>query len=174
MPEPCFLGSTHLYAQKHNPFVYSDPIRLCPERGTRSVVALPALQADTAANSLPNFMFIKPNLCNYSHDCPLDVSGAWLTNLLGLLIPALDAASRSCFVAVLFKEGQREQTSRSAADRDPAEPESAKGKPADGAYCYALGSRGINGLVLRMYSSYPGLCFMVRSSIATPETRISR
>src|SRR5918995_22111 len=44
MPEPCFLGSTHLYAQKHNPFVYFDPIRLNPERCIRSVVPLTQLQ----------------------------------------------------------------------------------------------------------------------------------
>lgn len=110
MPEPCFLGSTHLYAQKHNPFVYFDPIRLNPERCARSVVPLTALQADITANSLPNFMFIKPNICNDSHDCPLDVSDAWLTNLLGLLIPALDATGRTYFVAMLFEEGQGEHT----------------------------------------------------------------
>ena len=110
MPEPCFLGSTHLYAQKHNPFVYFDPIRLNPERCARSVVPLTDLQTDIAANSLPNFMFIKPNICNDSHDCSLDVSDAWLTNLLGYLIPALDATGQSYFVAMLFEEGQGSHT----------------------------------------------------------------
>ena len=110
MPEPCFVGSTLLYAQKHNPFVYFDPIRLNPERCTRSVVPLTALQTDIAANSLPNFMFIKPNICNDSHDCSLDVSDAWLTNLLNTLIPALDATSASYFVAMLFEEGQGSHT----------------------------------------------------------------
>src|SRR5687768_10273630 len=52
MPEPCFLGSTHLYAQKHNPFIYFDPIRLDPERCARTIVPLTALQADIAANAL--------------------------------------------------------------------------------------------------------------------------
>jgi phosphatidylinositol-3-phosphatase len=110
MPEPCFMGSTLLYAQKHNPFVYFDPIRLNPERCIRSVVPLTQLQADIAANSLPNFMFIKPNICNDSHDCSLDISDAWLTNLLGILIPALDAAGQSYFVAMLFEEGQGSHT----------------------------------------------------------------
>src|SRR5688500_14431166 len=102
MPEPCFMGSTLLYAQKHNPFVYFDPIRLNPERCTRSVVPLTDLQTDIAANSLPNFMFIKPNICNDSHDCSLRVSDAWLMNLLGYLIPALDATGQSYFVAMLW------------------------------------------------------------------------
>jgi hypothetical protein len=110
MPEPCFPGSTTLYAQKHNPFVYFDPIRLNTERCTRSVVPLTQLQTDIAANALPNFMFIKPNMCNDSHDCALDVSDAWLTNLLNTLIPALDATGPSYFVAMLFEEGQGSHT----------------------------------------------------------------
>ncbi len=110
MPEPCFLGSTNLYAQKHNPFIYFDPIRLNPERCTRTIVPLTALQTDIATNSLPDFMFIKPNICNDSHDCSLDVSDAWLTNLLMTLIPALDATGEAYFVAMLFEEGQGEHT----------------------------------------------------------------
>jgi hypothetical protein len=110
MPEPCFLGDTDVYVQKHNPFVYFDPIRLDPERCTQSVVPLTALQTDIETNSLPNFMFIKPNICNDSHDCSLDVADAWLTNLLMTLIPALDATGQSYFVAMLFEEGQGQHT----------------------------------------------------------------
>ena len=110
MPEPCFVGSTNLYAQKHNPFIYFDPIRLNPERCTRAIVPLTALQTDIATNSLPDFMFIKPNICNDSHDCSLDVSDAWLTSLLMTLIPALDATGESYFVAMLFEEGQGAHT----------------------------------------------------------------
>jgi hypothetical protein len=110
MPEPCFLGDKGDYVQKHNPFVYFDPIRLNTERCQRSVVPLTALQTDIEANSLPNFFFIKPNLCNDSHDCSLDVTDAWLTNLLGTLIPALDATGESYFVAMLFEEGQGDHT----------------------------------------------------------------
>jgi phospholipase C len=106
MPEPCFLGDKGNYVQKHNPFVYFDPIRLNAERCQRSVVPLTALSMDIAANALPNFMFIKPNICNDSHDCELDVTDAWLTNLLGTLIPALDATGESYVVAMLFEEGQ--------------------------------------------------------------------
>jgi hypothetical protein len=110
MPEPCFLGDKGDYAQKHNPFVYFDPIRLNVERCQRSVVPLTDLQTDIAANALPNFFFIKPNICNDSHDCSLDVTDAWLTNLLATVIPALDATGESYFVAMLFEEGQGSHT----------------------------------------------------------------
>lgn len=106
MPEPCFLGDTHLYVQKHNPFIYFDPIRLDAARCERSIVPLTALQTDINAGALTNFLFIKPNLCNDSHDCTLDISDAWLTNLLGYLVPALDATGDSYFIAMLFEEGQ--------------------------------------------------------------------
>lgn len=110
MPSPCFIGSTHLYAQKHNPFIYFDSIRLNAERCQRTVVPLTQLQSDMAVNAIPNFLFIKPNICNDSHDCSLDIADAWLTNLLGILIPALDATGAPYLVVMLFEEGQGEHT----------------------------------------------------------------
>ncbi len=106
MPKPCFLGDTLIYAQKHNPFIYMDPIRLDAARCERSIVPMTALQADIESASLPNFIFITPNLCNDAHDCPLDIADAWLTELLGRLVPALDAASQSYLLVLLFEEGQ--------------------------------------------------------------------
>ena len=106
MPEPCFVGDTLTYVQKHNPFIYFDPIRLDVARCERLVVPLTALQTDIEADALPNFLFIKPNICNDSHDCDLDVSDAWLTNLLGTLVPALDATGDSYLLVMLFEEGQ--------------------------------------------------------------------
>jgi phospholipase C len=106
MPSPCFIGSQGDYVQKHNPFVYFNPIRLDTARCEQSVLPLTALQTDIETDSLPNFLFIKPNLCNDSHDCTLDVSDAWLTGLLGQLVPALDAKGESYAIFMLFEEGQ--------------------------------------------------------------------
>jgi len=106
MPRPCYLGDTHIYVQKHNPFIYFDPIRLDTARCEGSIVPLTELQTDIDASSLPNFIFITPNLCNDAHDCPLEVADAWLTELLGRLVPALDLASPSYLLAMLFEEGQ--------------------------------------------------------------------
>jgi len=110
MPEPCFLGDKGDYAQKHNPFIYFDPIRLDRARCEQSVVPLTALPTDIAANSLPNFLFIKPNICNDSHSCKLDITDAWLTNQLATLIPALDATGESYLLVMLFEEGQGNHT----------------------------------------------------------------
>ena len=106
MPQPCYLGNKQNYAQKHNPFVYFDPIRQDSERCNRSVVPLTDLSTDVQAGTLPNFIFISPNLCNDAHDCSLKVTDGWLSNLLDTLLPALEADGQPYLVVLTFDEGQ--------------------------------------------------------------------
>ncbi len=106
MPSPCFVGSKVDYVQKHNPFIYFDSIRLDAARCERGIVPFSNLNADLAAGPLPNFVFITPNLCNDAHDCGLDVADAWLTKLLNLLIPALNADGDAWLVILTWDEGQ--------------------------------------------------------------------
>ena len=108
MPERCFFGDADLYAQKHNPFIYFDPIRLDEARCRKSIVPLDRLQVDIKGDALPNFVFISPNLCNDSHDCSLDVTDAWLAKLLDGLLPALDAAPQSYLLVLMFDEDEGE------------------------------------------------------------------
>ena len=107
MPEACFVGDQGLYVQKHNPFVYFDGVRLDQKRCEQSVVPLTQLNKDIEAGSLPNFLFITPNMCHGSHDCSLDVTDAWLANLMATLTPALDTTGEPYLVVVLFEEAQR-------------------------------------------------------------------
>lgn len=107
MPEACFVGDQGRYAQRHNPFIYFDGIRLHPRRCEQSVVPLTELYKDIEARALPNFVQITPNLCNDSHDCQLNVADAWLADLMVALTPALDQTGDSYLVVVLFDEAQR-------------------------------------------------------------------
>jgi phosphatidylinositol-3-phosphatase len=107
MPEACFVGDQGPYAQKHNPFIYFDGVRLNQRRCEQSVVPLMELNKDVEAGSLPDFLFITPNLCHDSHDCPLDVADAWLANLMATLTPALDKTGEPYLVVVLFDEAQK-------------------------------------------------------------------
>jgi phospholipase C len=104
MPEPCFMGDTRLYKQKHNPFVYFDAIRQDPARCQERVVSLTQLQKDINANALPNFVFITPDMCHDSHDCPLKIADQWLAELLTTLTPALDASGKPYLVVLMFEE----------------------------------------------------------------------
>jgi phosphatidylinositol-3-phosphatase len=78
MPRPCFVGDNgDLYRQKHNPFIYFDDVRTNPARCGR-IVPFTQFAADARANSLPDFVWITPNMCNDTHDCPLGAGDAWL------------------------------------------------------------------------------------------------
>lgn len=106
MPKPCYVGDAYNYAQKHNPFIYFDPIRLDSTRCERSIVPLSTLQTDIDSAALPNFIFITPNLCNDAHNCDLDVADAWMTDLLVRLVPALDKQGPNYLLVLTWDEGQ--------------------------------------------------------------------
>jgi hypothetical protein len=109
MPEPCYVGNTHIYAQKHNPFMYFDSIRLNAERCQRSVVPLTQLNADLAANDLPDFALIIPNLCNDAHDCSVEIADTWLDYWVPPLMHT-QAYDEGALIALTFEEGQGEHT----------------------------------------------------------------
>lgn len=105
MPSPCFIGSRDPYAQKHNPFIYFDPIRLDVPRCQEHIVPLTALDQDIANGTLPNFIFVTPNLCNDAHDCFVNVADAWLNTFLQKLTPALEATRQPYLIILTWDEG---------------------------------------------------------------------
>lgn len=111
MPTPCYpKPEAGDYAVKHNPFVYFKPIRLDAERCTRSIVPFTQLATDLAAGSLPNFVFITPNLCNDAHDCTLDVADDWLKTLMAELLLSLDRDGKPYLIVLTWDEGQGEHS----------------------------------------------------------------
>jgi phosphatidylinositol-3-phosphatase len=106
MPSPCFVGSTLRYAQKHNPFIYFDPIRLDAERCARSIVPLTQLDADIALNDLPDFIFITPDICYSAHDCTLDLADGWLKEQMDKLYPVLESTGEPFLIILTWDEGQ--------------------------------------------------------------------
>lgn len=86
MPSPCFLGDAPpLYRQKHNPFIYFDSIRNDPARCDK-IVPFTQFEQDIRANSLPNFVWITPNMCNDAHDCGLKTMDGWLRTWVGAIL----------------------------------------------------------------------------------------
>jgi phosphatidylinositol-3-phosphatase len=72
------MSSGDQYALKHNPFAYYGGS--CPA----NVVDASALQADLVG-STPRFVWITPNLCNDTHDCPVATGDGWLRTEVGLI-----------------------------------------------------------------------------------------
>lgn len=59
-------GSTALYAQKHNPFVYFSDIHNNPAHLER-IVPLTQFNQDITSRNVPNFVWITPDVCNDMH-----------------------------------------------------------------------------------------------------------
>ena len=106
MPEPCFLGNTLRYVRKHNLFIFFDPIRLDSERCQRSVVPLTQMDIDIAANDLPNFIFLTPDICYSAHDCTLNLADGFLKEQIEKLFPALESTGEPYLIIITWDEGQ--------------------------------------------------------------------
>ena len=109
MPSPCFIGNSGNYAQKHNPFLYFDNIRTNTQRCQQDVVPLTALDSDLTNNTLPNFSFIVPNLCDSGHNCTLSVVDAWLKTWVSKVM-ASPAYDQHTLIVLTWDEGQTNQT----------------------------------------------------------------
>jgi len=109
MPSPCFIGDSSPYAQKHNPLLYFDSVRLDAARCQRSILPLTALDADLAANQLPNFSFIMPNLCNSGHNCDAGTADTWMNNMVTKL-QASPSFGKNSLIIVTFDEGGEKST----------------------------------------------------------------
>lgn len=67
------------YAKKHNPFLYFTAIRNNPQR-CQNVVPYSEFSPNLLGGSVPDFVWITPDLCHDGHDCSLDQSDHWLAS----------------------------------------------------------------------------------------------
>jgi phosphatidylinositol-3-phosphatase len=89
MPSPCYKGpNTDLYVKRHNPFLYFTDISKVASRCAH-VVPLDELDGDISGGTLPAFVWITPDLCQDSHDCPVSSGDAFLSDLVPKLLDAI-------------------------------------------------------------------------------------
>jgi phosphatidylinositol-3-phosphatase len=110
MPAPCFLGDAGAYAQWTNPLIYFDSIRKDKTRCDRSIVPLSQLTTDLAANQLPNFSWIAPNLCDSGHSCNAAKADGWVSAMVAKL-EASPALGQKSLIIITFDEGVERNTS---------------------------------------------------------------
>jgi phosphatidylinositol-3-phosphatase len=79
MPSACFIGDAYPYMQKHNPWIYYNDIRTNALRCSAHVVPFGRLGTDLGAGSVPNYVWITPNMCNDMHDCSIATGDSWLS-----------------------------------------------------------------------------------------------
>jgi phosphatidylinositol-3-phosphatase len=109
MPSPCFAGDSGSYAQKHDPLIYFDSIRLNTARCDRSILPLTSLDGDLANKTLPNFSYIMPNLCNSGHDCSAATADKWVNGMVNKL-QAAPALGNNSLIIIAFDEGSGKST----------------------------------------------------------------
>ena len=100
------------YAVRHNPFAYfTDVQNDSTQRNNLVPFADPnaGFAHDLANNSLPNYSFIIPNLCNDAHDCALSVADTWLLTNLGPLFRNA-TLMQDTLVIFLFDEADTDST----------------------------------------------------------------
>jgi hypothetical protein len=95
MPAACLAHDSGRYAVRHNPAAYYVNLApTCPKND----VPYSQLSADLAANTLPAFSFVTPDLCHDMHDCGVAAGDRWLSVELPKLLSS--AAYRSGTTAV--------------------------------------------------------------------------
>jgi len=111
MGDPCGLTSHGRYAAKHNPFIYFDDINgwdgktfQTSQRCIDHVVDYSQLGADIAANALPKYIFITPDLDHDMHDGSIAQGDAWLSAELPKLM-ATDNFKNGGVIFLFWDEG---------------------------------------------------------------------
>lgn len=96
------------YARKHNPLsFFSDVVNDSAQ--LKRLVPFTQFAADLAGDTLPNYAFVVPNLCNDAHDCSLETADAWLhTNIAPLL--ATPSFQADGLLVIVFDEADSDNT----------------------------------------------------------------
>ena len=111
MGAPCGLKSHGRYAAKHNPFVFFDDVNgwdgtaFHPEtRCNQHVVDYTELDRDIASGTVPDYVFITPDLDHDMHDGSVQESDDWLRTEITKIM-ATDAYKRGGVIFLMGDEG---------------------------------------------------------------------
>jgi acid phosphatase len=111
-------GDVYPYVKHHNPFAYFTDVIGTSQAA--NIVPFSQLSTDLSTNSLPNYLFIVPNMQNDMHDCPAgfptctaaDIAAntdAWLQNNLSGLLANSEFRTNG-FLVITFDESETDNT----------------------------------------------------------------
>ena len=109
LPSVGFTGqSSGLYARKHNPLsFFSDVVNDTAQ--IKRLVPFTQFATDLAGDTLPDYAFVVPNLCNDAHNCSLQTADAWLqTHITPLL--ASPSFQTDGLLIIVFDESDTDNT----------------------------------------------------------------
>lgn len=98
MPSPCYTGNTHFYAVRHDPFVYYQDIVDNSSRCSSHVLNFTSWNDAVNSSSIPNYVFISPNVLNDGHNTNVSYADSWLKGWLSPLLNDSWAQSTAFFI----------------------------------------------------------------------------
>ena len=126
MPKDCDKQNAGEYAVRHNPPPYFSRLSFCkPKRAVRhgpkvsDDVPYGQLPADLAANTLPAFSFVTPNLIHDMHDGTVADGNAWLAANLPTILNSAEYRAGHVAVMITWDEGHPEDPSGENCVSDP-------------------------------------------------------
>lgn len=96
------------YVRKHNPLSFFSDVVDDPAQRER-LVPFTQFAVDLAADALPDYSFIVPNLCNDAHDCSLQTADGWLEKNIAPLL-ASPAFQKDGLLIIAFDEAEDDDT----------------------------------------------------------------
>jgi phosphatidylinositol-3-phosphatase len=94
MPSNCLRSNFGEYAVRHNPAAYYTNVD-CAAQDV-PLTSVPDLSA--------RFTFVTPNVCNDTHDCPVQTGDAWLSGFLPKIIESPEYEERETAVFITWDE----------------------------------------------------------------------
>ncbi|KAH8666835.1 phosphoesterase family-domain-containing protein [Xylariales sp. PMI_506] len=91
------------YVRKHNPLMSYDSVTSDPNRLAKSK-NFTLFESDLKANTLPQWMFITPNMTDDGHDSSVTVAGAWARNFLTPLLENPNFNTDRTLIILTFDE----------------------------------------------------------------------
>jgi phosphatidylinositol-3-phosphatase len=101
MPSACAQANSGEYAVRHNPPPYYTTLSGCSSFD----VPYTQLSSDLAANTLPAFSFVTPNLISDMHDGTISQGDTWLMNNLPVILNSAEYQSGTTAVFITWDEG---------------------------------------------------------------------
>jgi hypothetical protein len=107
MPSPCDTVTSGLYAARHNPAVYYTALRAACARDDLPMGSITggALHVALYNDSLANFVFVTPNICDDAHSCPVRHGDEWMASFLAIVLSSPTYRLGHLVVFVTWDEG---------------------------------------------------------------------
>lgn len=107
MPKSCDFKDTKKYTVRHNPFLFYPSISGNVKQCKNQIVSYGDLQSDMDSKSLPNYVFISPNLCNDMHSCDINTGDKWLSQNVPKILSSYAFTKQKSLLIITWDEGSK-------------------------------------------------------------------